>query len=104
MGRRRVPDGVLAKARALGIVGERWLADLDGLLGDLEADWDCRIGAAFDGGSGAYVAPATLRDGSDAVVKVAIPDGLEGHSDFGDELDVLLAVASNAYVRVLRAD
>jgi streptomycin 6-kinase len=94
----------MAKARALGDVGERWLTDLDRLLAGLEDDWDCRIGAAFDGGSGAYVAPATLGDGSNAVVKAAIPDGLEGHSDFGAELDVLLAVDSSAYVRVLRAD
>jgi streptomycin 6-kinase len=104
VGGRSVPEGVLAKAHALGAIGERWLADLDALLGDLEADWDCRIGAAYDGGSGAYVAPTTMSDGSAAVVKAAIPDGLEGHSDFEAELDVLLAVDSNAYVRVLRAD
>jgi streptomycin 6-kinase len=100
----RVPEPVLQKVRALGTLGEQWLRDLPALIADVEREWAVEIGDALDGGTGAYVAPAAFSDGTDAIIKFAIPDGLEGHSVFARELQILLLAGGRPYVRVLRAD
>ena len=99
-----VPEAVRRKALAVGPDGQRWLADIGRLVAELEADWDVEIGEAIVGGSGAYVANTIAPDGTEAVVKLAIPDGLEGHSPFATELDTLLLGGGEGYVSVLRFD
>ena len=99
-----VPEAVRRKALAVGVVGERWLAELGQLVADFEADWDIDVGEAIVGGSGGYVGDAVTADGADVVLKVAIPDGLEGQSPFATELQTLLLGTGRGYVGVLRAD
>jgi alpha-beta hydrolase superfamily lysophospholipase len=76
-----LPDGVRRKASALGDAGQRWIDDLDQVVAQLEAEWQLRVGATLGGGSGGYVASAVTADGTSAVLKVAIPDGLVGNSN-----------------------
>lgn len=99
-----VPDAVRRKARALGGDGERWLAGLDRLLDELADAWALEVGGTLPGGSEAYVAEATTADGAPAILKLSMPDGLEGNSTFDTELRTLRLGDGRGYVRVLRAD
>jgi streptomycin 6-kinase len=53
--------------------GRAWLATLPGLVASLEDDWGLVTGAPYRGGSASWVAPATRRDGTPAVIKVNLP-------------------------------
>lgn len=53
--------------------GRDWLAALPGLVHDLAAEWEVDLAEPFHGGSAAWVAPATLKDGTPAVLKVSWP-------------------------------
>jgi streptomycin 6-kinase len=99
--RTEVPEMVRRKAVALGPAGHQWLARLPSLLSTLEGEWGIHIGAAFAGGSAAYVAPALTAQGRDVVLKVALPDGLEGNSPFATELRTLTLGAGRGLVEVL---
>ena len=99
-----VPESVRRKAVALGTEGERWLRDLGTIVAGIEAEWKLRVGSAIAGGSGSFVANAVTADGTGAVLKLAIPDGLEGHPPFATELQVLELGDGRGYVRVIRSD
>jgi streptomycin 6-kinase len=64
-----VPWRVQSKARALG--AEQWLQDLPVLVAALEAEWDLTVGRPYEDGTDAFVAEATLGDGTRAVLKLA---------------------------------
>jgi streptomycin 6-kinase len=100
----QVPEAVRRKALALGADGERWLGGLDREVEELADEWGLTIGRALTGGSGGYVAGAVMAGGADVVVKIALPDGLEGNSPFATELETLRLGGGHGYVRVLRAD
>jgi streptomycin 6-kinase len=99
-----LPDAVEQKVRALGPPGVRWLEGLEQTMADLEIEWDFRAGEALIGGSGGYVTTAVRSDGGAAVLKLAIPEGLEGQGSFERELMVLALGDGRGYVRVLRSD
>ncbi|MGW7073600.1 aminoglycoside phosphotransferase family protein [Streptomyces sp. NPDC054855] len=90
---------VRQKARSLGAVGERWLAGLPGLLGDLERRWSIEVGPSLPGGSASYVARARTREGRDAVLKVALPA-----PDFPSQVRTLRLAEGRGYVRLLAHD
>jgi streptomycin 6-kinase len=99
-----VPERVRRKALAVGADGERWLDDIGRLVEELATEWELEVGDAIVGGSGAYVAPAVTAGGVDAVLKLAIPDGLDGHCPFAQELETLLLGSGHGFVEVLRSD
>jgi streptomycin 6-kinase len=99
-----VPEAVRRKALAIGSDGRRWLDDLPAMVAGLEREWGVEVGDAIAGGSGGFVANAVAADGTEAVLKIAIPDGLEGHSPFAKELQMLLLAEGRGYVKVLRSD
>ena len=99
-----VPDRVRRKAEAVGDEGRRWLRDLPRVIEAIESEWQLEVGAAIVGGSGAFVANAVCVDGSDAVLKLAIPDGLAGNCPFDRELHALRLGAGRGFVPVIRAD
>lgn len=99
-----VPEGVRRKALAQGADGRRWLDTLGDVVAELERDWQLSVGAAFTGGSGGYVAEAVTAEGMDAVLKVAIPDGLLGHGTFMNDLQTLVIAEGRGYVRLVRHD
>ena len=67
----RVPDVVANAAAACGAGG--WLRDLPGLIAELEAEWSVSVGRPFPHSSEAFVAEASLADGTPAVLKLLIP-------------------------------
>jgi streptomycin 6-kinase len=99
-----VPDAVRRKAEAVGPEGVRWIAELPATVAGLEAEWGVRVGAPITGGSGGYVAQAVATDGTAAILKIAIPDGLQGQSPFAREMQTLRLGAGSSYVRVLQTD
>src|ERR1700726_3400390 len=67
----RVPGVVARAAAACGAGG--WLRDLPGLVAGLEAEWSVSVGRPFPHSSEAFVAEASLVDGTPAVLKLLIP-------------------------------
>ncbi|MFN7996323.1 MAG: aminoglycoside phosphotransferase family protein, partial [Bryobacteraceae bacterium] len=95
-----VPARVAANC---GVSGERreWLARLPETVRALEQKWALTAGDPFDGEevSCAWVAPAALRDGTAAVLKLGMP-----HMEAEHEAAGLRFWAGNATVRLLRED
>ena len=50
-----------------------WLEELPALVASLEREWSITVGRAYDGGTEAFVAEATLADGTPAVLKLLVP-------------------------------
>jgi len=94
-----MPAVVRNKALAAGAA--QWIGDLPGLAADLERDWSVTIGPSYDDATEAFVAQATLSDGTPAVLKVHIPRP-------GDharrEITVLRLADGRGCARLLRAD
>ena len=83
-----------------GPEGEQWLDSLPALVGDLERRWHVRAEEPYgDGGAVSWVAPVTLAGGSQAVLKVFLPD-LENEQ----EPEALGHYAGRGAARALRAE
>src|SRR5207244_3088885 len=94
-----VPAVVRGKALAFG--AGQWLRDLPDLIASLERDWSITVGGAYRGGTEAYVAAATLADGTLAVLKLAVPrEGEHARR----EITVLRLADGQGCARLLRAD
>jgi len=95
----RVPDVVANAAAACRAGG--WLRDLPGLIAELEAEWSVSVGRPFPHSSEAFVAEASLADGTPAVLKLLIPqDGAAGRH----EITVLRLAGGRGCVGLLRDD
>jgi hypothetical protein len=53
-----VPEFVRQRVLHLGRRGEQWLAELPGVIAQLERAWSITVGRALAGGTGSFVAPA----------------------------------------------
>lgn len=96
----RIPDG-LAKSCAGDAGRTAWLGALPTVIAERARRWSLTIGPPFLGeeGSCAWVAPATLADGTDTVLKVALP-----HMEGADEIAGLRFWHGEVTVRLLDAD
>jgi streptomycin 6-kinase len=95
-----VPEDVVRMMLAAeGDAGRAWLAALPALVGALRERWSLRLGPAYPGGNVAYVAPATLPDGTRAVLKVSLLGEENRH-----EGEALRLFAGEGAVRLLAAD
>lgn len=94
-----IPPVVASKARAVGAT--EWLAALPGVIAGLEHDWGLQLGTPFAGATEAYVAPATMADGTPAVLKLLMP---RDEADADHELAVLRIADGDGCVRLHRAD
>jgi streptomycin 6-kinase len=95
----RVPDVVANAAAAWG--ADRWLRDLPRLVADLEAEWSVSVERPYPHASEAFVAEASLGDGTPAVLKLLIP------RDVGDarhEITMLELAGGRGCVGLLRHD
>ncbi|MEV0648119.1 aminoglycoside phosphotransferase family protein [Phytomonospora sp. NPDC050363] len=90
---------VRTRANTLGEKGRRWLAELPSLVEELGRDWGFADPEPLAGGTAALVARVRLRDGSPAVLKIAVPD-----EEAANEIAVLTAAGGRGYVRLLEAD
>lgn len=69
-----IPAFLQKNIAAFGAEGADWLARLPERIAECERAWDCRVGPAFDhGGAVSWVAPVTLADGAEAVLKIGMP-------------------------------
>jgi streptomycin 6-kinase len=66
-----VPAVVRNKARAVG--ADAWLRDLPDLVASICVEWEIVVGETYDDATEAYVAAATLADGTPAVLKLIVP-------------------------------
>jgi streptomycin 6-kinase len=82
----------------LGDAGRAWLDALPSLLAACERDYELTIGPPFELSCN-YVAPATLPDGTEAVLKLS-PHG----QDFWHELATVRHYDGHGMVRLLEAD
>jgi len=107
-----IPAVVRNKAAAVGAPG--WIDDLPALVADIEREWSIRVGRPYQDATEAFVARATLADGSPAVLKLLIPRaGAAGNkitaagneiTAAGNEITVLRLTGGDGCVRLLRAD
>lgn len=95
----RVPAVVRSKALAHG--AGPWLAGLPGLVAGLERDWSFATGRTYQDATEAFVAEATLSDGTPAVLKVVVP---RAGNAAEHEITVLRLAGGEGCVRLLRAD
>jgi streptomycin 6-kinase len=92
-----VPEVVRNKARACGALA--WVDDLPSLIEGLERDWS---GAAYTDSTEAFVAEATLEDGTAAVLKLLMP---REYTDMAvNEIVVLRMTAGEGCASLLRDD
>jgi streptomycin 6-kinase len=100
-----IPAVVRNKAAAVGAPG--WIDDLPALVADIEREWSIRVGRPYQDATEAFVARATLGDGSPAVLKLLIPRAGEAGEKItaaGNEITVLRLTGGDGCVRLLRAD
>jgi streptomycin 6-kinase len=101
----RTPEGVgvppVVRNEALAAGAGQWLDELPALIESLERDWSITVGAAYDEATEAFVAEATLEEGTPAVLKLGVPRA--GHG-VNDEITVLRLAAGQGCVRLLRDD
>jgi len=99
----RAPTAVLAKCGMLGETGAAWLGGLGDLVERLEREWGIAAGNAMSGGSEAFVAEATTRDGRSVVLKLAMPE-MEGNGSFENEALALRLADGRGYAALLACD
>jgi streptomycin 6-kinase len=96
---KNVSDVVRAKARAAG--ADAWLANLPLLVAELEAAWSISVGRTLPDSTEAFVAAATMADGSSAILKLLIP----GRGPAArNEITVLRLASGEGCARLLRGD
>jgi streptomycin 6-kinase len=94
-----IPEVVRKKARAVG--ADAWVEALPALVGDIEAEWEIVVGRAYRDSTEAYVAEATLADGTPAVLKLLVPRDADAAAH---EATVLRIAAGEGCPRLLRDD
>ena len=94
-----VPAVVRSKAEAAG--ASPWLDGLGDLIAALERDWSIRVSHSYPDATEAYVARATLADGTPTVLKLGIP---RPGQHARHEITVLRLAGGQGCVKLLRAD
>lgn len=95
----RLQPLVRARVAALGDPGRAWADALPGVLAELCGRWSLRLGRALPGGSASYLTAVVRADGTDAVLKVALPG-----EDVATHATALRDADGCGYVRLLAAD
>ena len=92
-----ISDHLKNRAADFGDEGIQWLNDLPGQAARLTREWNVTIGPALDhSGQMSWIAPATLADGSPAILKMGIP-----HDEARYESDALRFWDGQGAVRLL---
>jgi streptomycin 6-kinase len=81
--------------------GERWLSRLQSLVREIEREWSIDVGPAYAAGEFNFVAAATHRDGSLAVLKICPP---YENAEFEGEAAFLESRDGRGTVRLLSQD
>ena len=94
-----IPQAV--RRKALVADAGQWLVDLPAVVAGLEQDWSLTVGRAYQGATEAFVAEATISDGTPAVLKVLVP---RAANDVANEITFLRLTDGTGCVRLLRHD
>src|SRR5687768_5982596 len=94
-----VPQVVRNKALAVG--ASAWIEELPVLVQSIEAEWSITVESPMPGGTEAFVAEATLEDGTPAVLKLLVP---RGAGVAANEITVLRMANGQGCVRLIRED
>ena len=94
-----VPAVVRNKAFAAG--AEAWLDELPTLVAGIETEWCLVVGRAFKDSTEAFVAEATLADGSPAVLKLIVPRAGDAAAN---EITALRLAGGEGCARLLKDD
>jgi streptomycin 6-kinase len=94
-----VPHVVRNKARIAG--AEQWIDELPDLIASLEHEWSITVGEMLTGGTEAYVAAVTRNDGTDAVLKLCVPNRGDAA---GDEIEFLRLADGRGCAQLYAAD
>jgi streptomycin 6-kinase len=97
----RIPLSPVVRNKALAAGAADWIENLPELVAGLERDWRITVGRPYDGGTEAFVAQATLGDGTPAVLKLVIPRTGEYARH---EIAVLRLTEGDGCARLLRSD
>ena len=95
----RKPRAVVNAAAARGANG--WLRDLPRLVAELEAQWAVSVGRPYPHATEAFVAEASLGDGTPVVLKLLIP---QDAGDARHEIAMLRLAEGRGCVSLLRHD
>lgn len=79
--------------------GEAWLARLPELIDQYRRRWSLELGTPFEKGICSWVAPATMPDGTEAVLKIGMP-----HMEALDEIAAMRFWAGDPTARLIDAD
>lgn len=91
----------MVRNKALAAGAGQWICDLPELAAALAREWSIAIGPPYDDATEAFVAEATLSDGTPAVLKLHIP---RPGDHAGKEITVLRLARGHGCARLLRAD
>jgi streptomycin 6-kinase len=94
-----LPEVVRNKALAIG--ARRWINELPALIATLERDWSITLGRPFEDATEAFVAEATLDDGTPAVLKLLIA---RPGDEAANEITVLELTDGQGCARIFRSD
>ncbi|GIN74201.1 hypothetical protein J14TS2_46760 [Bacillus sp. J14TS2] len=103
MYKREIPPLVISRATAAGEAGKEWLAKLDDTILEIEKQWEITVGQSLFGGSTAFVANASDKQGKKYALKLEMPDSV-GQIDFSMAIKVLELVNGNGYVKLFTSD
>ena len=95
-----LPPILISNIRSgFGARGDAWLATLPDLLEQTAQRWNLTLSPAFDALSYNYVCPVRCADGSEAVLKLGVPD-----PELTSEIAALQLYAGRGTARLLQAD
>lgn len=100
---RKIPPLVEARAKSLGLVGEKWLDGLDDMIQAIQRQWDITVGEALYGGTHSYTAYAEGANWGHCVLKIDIPENVDSN-DFVREITTLQIANGQGYSRVFTYD
>ncbi len=94
-----VPPVVRSKAIAVGAT--EWLEDLRAIVAGFEQEWSVVVGRTYADATEAFVAEATLADGTPAVLKLVVPRAADAARN---EITALRLANGEGCARLLQAD
>jgi streptomycin 6-kinase len=94
-----LPDLTRKVVQISGDRGEEWLARLPEMIADCEVRWSVRAADPFRSLSYNYVAPCTMADGTEAVLKLGVP-----HRELLTEIEALRLYDGQGCTRLFEAD
>ena len=96
----KLPPAVLMRAKTHGHVGSNWVEQLDRTVAALEAKWAFEAGEVLSGGSESLVVTARYMDGTEAILKVGLPNS----ADLATEAHVYRLAAGRGVANVIAHD